>query len=118
MIIVVAALEFANQSDRDKAVALVADVQRLTREEEPGCHDYCFAPDPAVRGDEARPCAACLPGAGWQCVGCSALFVFGRNGSRKAFEVAGHVSDGPYRASGLAGNRLIMTGLHQHVAKE
>jgi hypothetical protein len=32
MIIVVAALEFANQSDRDKAVALVADVQRLTRE--------------------------------------------------------------------------------------
>ena len=48
MIIVVAALEFANQSDRDKAVALVADVQRLTREEEPGCHDYCFAPDPAV----------------------------------------------------------------------
>jgi quinol monooxygenase YgiN len=48
MIIVVAALEFANQSDRDKAVALVADVQRLTREEEPGCHDYCFSPDPAV----------------------------------------------------------------------
>ena len=48
MIIVVAALEFASQSDRDKAVALVADVQRLTREEEPGCYDYCFAPDPAV----------------------------------------------------------------------
>ena len=48
MIIVVAALEFASQSDRDKAVALVADVQRLTREEEPGCRDYCFAPDPAV----------------------------------------------------------------------
>ncbi len=48
MIIVVAALEFASQSDRDEAVALVADVQRLTREEEPGCHDYCFAPDPAV----------------------------------------------------------------------
>ena len=48
MIIVVAALEFATQSDRDEAVALVADVQRLTREEEPGCHDYCFAPDPAV----------------------------------------------------------------------
>ena len=48
MIIVVAALEFASESDRDKAVALTADVQRLTREEEPGCHDYCFAPDPAV----------------------------------------------------------------------
>ena len=48
MIIVVAALEFASQADRDEAVALVADVQRLTREEEPGCHDYCFATDPAV----------------------------------------------------------------------
>ena len=48
MIIVVAALEFASEVDRDKAVALTADVQRLTREEEPGCHDYCFAPDPAV----------------------------------------------------------------------
>ena len=48
MIIVVAALEFANQGDRDKAVRLTADVQRLTREEEPGCHDYCFAPDPAI----------------------------------------------------------------------
>ena len=48
MIIVVAALEFANQADRDEAVRLTADVQRLTREEEPGCHDYCFAPDPAI----------------------------------------------------------------------
>ena len=48
MIIVVAALEFASQADRDKAVALVADVQRLTREEEPGCYDYCFAHEPAV----------------------------------------------------------------------
>ena len=48
MIVVVAALEFANQSDRDEAVRLTADVQRLTREEEPGCHDYCFAPDPAI----------------------------------------------------------------------
>ena len=48
MIIVVAALEFASQADRDEAVRLTADVQRLTREEEPGCHDYCFAPDPAI----------------------------------------------------------------------
>ena len=48
MIIVVAALEFANQADRDRAVSLVAEVQRLTREEEAGCQDYCFAPDPAV----------------------------------------------------------------------
>ena len=48
MIIVVAALEFGSEAHRDKAVALTADVQRLTREEEPGCHDYCFAPDPAI----------------------------------------------------------------------
>lgn len=48
MIIVVAALEFANQTDRDKAVELCADVQMATRVEEEGCHDYCFAPDPAV----------------------------------------------------------------------
>jgi len=48
MIIVVAALEFANQADRDKAVAATADVQMATRKEEPGCQAYCFAPDPSV----------------------------------------------------------------------
>lgn len=48
MIIVVAALEFANQADRDKAVELTADVQMATRVEEAGCQDYCFAPDPSV----------------------------------------------------------------------
>ena len=48
MIIVVAALEFDNREDRDRAVELVADVQMATRVEEPGCRDYCFAPDPAV----------------------------------------------------------------------
>ena len=46
MIIVVAALEFGSEKDRDEAVALTADVQRLTREEEPGCHDYCLPPIP------------------------------------------------------------------------
>lgn len=48
MIIVVAALEFENQTDRDHAVAITADVQMATRVEEAGCRDYCFAPDPAV----------------------------------------------------------------------
>lgn len=48
MIIVVAALEFDNEQDRDHAVAITADVQLATREEEAGCRDYCFAPDPAV----------------------------------------------------------------------
>jgi quinol monooxygenase YgiN len=48
MIIVVAALGFANQQDRDRAVAMTADVQLATRTQERGCRDYCFAPDPAV----------------------------------------------------------------------
>ena len=48
MIIVVAALEFANQADRDRAVELSKDVQLATRVEEEGCHDYCFAADPSI----------------------------------------------------------------------
>ena len=48
MIIVVAALEFESQADRDQAVAITAEVQMATRVEEAGCRDYCFAPDPAV----------------------------------------------------------------------
>ena len=48
MIIVVAALGFENQADRDHAVNLTKDVQLATRVEEPGCHDYCFAPDPSI----------------------------------------------------------------------
>jgi quinol monooxygenase YgiN len=48
MIIVVAALEFDNQQDRDRAVELTAGTQMATRMEEPGCRAYCFAPDPAV----------------------------------------------------------------------
>jgi quinol monooxygenase YgiN len=48
VIIVVAALEFENQQDRDRAVELTTDVQMATRVEEAGCRDYCFAPDPSV----------------------------------------------------------------------
>lgn len=48
MIVVVAALVFDNQEDRDRAVELTKDVQLATREEEAGCHDYCFAPDPSI----------------------------------------------------------------------
>lgn len=48
MIIVVAALEFENQADRDHAVEITKDVQMATRVEEAGCQDYCFAPDPSV----------------------------------------------------------------------
>lgn len=48
MIIVVAALEFENQADRDRAVEITVDTQMATRVEEAGCRDYCFAPDPSV----------------------------------------------------------------------
>ena len=48
MIIVVAALGFETEEDRDHAVAITRDVQAATREEEAGCHAYCFAPDPVV----------------------------------------------------------------------
>ncbi len=48
MIIVVAALEFENEADRNHAVKITKDVQMATRVEEAGCRDYCFAPDPSV----------------------------------------------------------------------
>jgi quinol monooxygenase YgiN len=48
MIIVVARLVFDTQEHRDKAVELSTDIQGRTRDEEPGCRMYCFAPDPCV----------------------------------------------------------------------
>ena len=48
MIIVVAALEFETEADRDHAISITADVQMATRVEEAGCRDYCFAADPAI----------------------------------------------------------------------
>ncbi|MFT4823038.1 MAG: quinol monooxygenase YgiN [Halioglobus sp.] len=46
MIIVVAKIIFTNQSERDTFVDLSAPVQLATREQEPGCHAYCFSADP------------------------------------------------------------------------
>ena len=48
MIIVVAALEFLSEDDRDRAVELSRTCQQATRDEEAGCHAYCFAADPVV----------------------------------------------------------------------
>jgi quinol monooxygenase YgiN len=48
MIIISATLDFASEADRDRAVARTAPIQLATREEEPGCISYCFAPDPCV----------------------------------------------------------------------
>jgi quinol monooxygenase YgiN len=48
MIIITATLSFETEADRDNAVALTADVQKATRDDEPGCLAYCFAADPAA----------------------------------------------------------------------
>ena len=48
MVIVTARLVFETQEHRDKAVVASTDIQAATREEEAGCHMYCFAPDPCV----------------------------------------------------------------------
>ena len=47
MIIVTAVLSFETEIDRDAAVAATAQVQKATRDEEPGCLAYCFAADPS-----------------------------------------------------------------------
>ena len=46
MIIVTAKILFETQSDRDKAVKLSTPIQLSTREQEAGCHAYCFSADP------------------------------------------------------------------------
>ena len=48
LVVVAATLDFATQADRDEAVRLTAPVQMGTRNEEAGCHAYCFAADPGV----------------------------------------------------------------------
>jgi len=48
MIIIPATLDFATQADRDRAVSNTTSIQAATREQEAGCHAYCFAADPAV----------------------------------------------------------------------
>lgn len=47
-IVISATLDFATQEKRDEAVRLTTPVQLRTRNEEAGCHAYCFAADPAV----------------------------------------------------------------------
>lgn len=48
MIIVVAQISFPTQSARDETIELATPVQLATREQEPGCHAYCFSADPCV----------------------------------------------------------------------
>ena len=46
MIIVAAKILFTSEADRDRAVALSVPIQKATRDQEPGCHAYCFSADP------------------------------------------------------------------------
>ena len=46
MIVVAGTISFASESERDGAVAASVELQRSTREDEPGCLAYCFGADP------------------------------------------------------------------------
>lgn len=46
MIVVAGTIGFASQHQRDGAVAASLDLQRSTRNDEPGCLAYCFGADP------------------------------------------------------------------------
>ncbi len=46
MIVVAATIGFASRHARDAAVAASIEVQRATRDQEPGCMAYCFGADP------------------------------------------------------------------------
>ena len=47
VIVVAGTIGFASHEARDGAVAASVDLQRSTRETEPGCLAYCFGADPA-----------------------------------------------------------------------
>jgi quinol monooxygenase YgiN len=48
MIIIAGTIDFADQANRDGAVAAAADMQQSTRDTEPGCLAYSFAADSKV----------------------------------------------------------------------
>jgi quinol monooxygenase YgiN len=49
-IIIAGIIDLADPSRRDEALRIAAPLQQKTRDEEPGCHAYVFAPDPCVPG--------------------------------------------------------------------
>ena len=48
MIIIAGEIDFDSPENRDKAVELGTPLQQASRDDEPGCLSYCFAPDPCV----------------------------------------------------------------------
>ena len=50
MIIIAGTIDLVDPSTRDACLADTAHLQQATRDQEPGCLAYCFAPDPIVPG--------------------------------------------------------------------
>ena len=50
MIIIAGTIDLADPSARDAAIEQSVPLQMATRNDEPGCLAYCFAPDPGVAG--------------------------------------------------------------------
>jgi quinol monooxygenase YgiN len=48
MIIIAGTIDFDSTENRDRAVEIGRPLQQATRDDEPGCEAYCFAPDPCV----------------------------------------------------------------------
>ncbi len=48
MIIIAGTIDFDSGENRDRAIEIGRPLQQTTRDEEPGCQAYCFAPDPCV----------------------------------------------------------------------
>jgi quinol monooxygenase YgiN len=48
MIIIAGTIDFATRENRDHAIEIGRPLQQATRDDEPGCRAYCFAPDPCV----------------------------------------------------------------------
>ena len=48
MIIIAGTIDFDSTDNRDQAIEVGRPLQQATRDEEPGCEAYCFAPDPCV----------------------------------------------------------------------
>jgi quinol monooxygenase YgiN len=49
MIIIAGTID-VDPEQREACMTAVAPIQKATRDDEPGCHAYCFAPDPVVDG--------------------------------------------------------------------
>ncbi|MEM7342187.1 MAG: antibiotic biosynthesis monooxygenase [Actinomycetota bacterium] len=48
MIIIAGTIDFDSEASRDRAIELGTPLQQATRDDEPGCEAYCFAPDPCI----------------------------------------------------------------------